>query len=120
MASESERKNAFYMSLQTHNYNVNRMDATKTTLHFCQFSGGGDIYITKDLSSLVVVTPVKNNSPQPVSAPKESMELPNVSPISSSDSKLISLSVEAKKQSLDVKELEYQLWANMILLAFII
>jgi len=45
------------------------------------------------------------------------MELPNMSPISSSGSKPISLSVEAKKQSPDVEELQYQLWANMILLA---
>ena len=92
--SEGERKNALYRSLQTHNYNVEKVDATKTTHHFCEFSGGGDIYITKDLSSIVVVTPLSNNLPQTVSAPKESMESPNMS----------------------LNKLQYQLWANMILL----
>ena len=117
LVSKSERKSAFYRSPQAHNFNVDRVDATKTTHHFCQFSGGGDIYITKDLSSLVFVTPINNNSSPTVSGPEDSMEFPNLSPTSSSDSKLISLSIEAKKQLPDVEELQYQLWANMILLA---
>ena len=79
-----------------HAINAKPMEASS----FFQFLGGGDFYITKDLSSLVVVTPVNNNSPQTASAPKESMELPNVSPTSSSDSKLISPSVEAKNNVL--------------------
>ena len=51
---------------------------------------------------------VSNMNNMTVSAPKESMESPNMSPISSSDSKLIETS--------DVNKLQYQLWANMILL----
>lgn len=105
--SESVRKNAFSMSLKAHNYNVNRIEATKAKYHFCQFSGGGDLYITRDTSFLVVITDDDNSPP---------MEPCQASPLSSSDSKLISLSIETKKQDCSLEQLRYQLWANIFLI----
>ena len=108
IVNEDQRKMAFQISLQSHNYKVHPISTSKSRYHFCQFSGGGDFYITKHLSTLAVVSS---------DLPQTAEKLLNVSPISSSESQLISLSVETKKQTTEVMDLKYQLWANMFLLA---
>ena len=97
VVSEGRWRSALERSLQDHNYKVNIIYPNKTKYHFCQFSGGGDFYIT-NRSSLSVV-------------------LPNMYPTSLSESKPIYLNVEAKRQNTDIEDLQYQLWANMFLLA---
>ena len=47
-ASENARLEALRISLHANQYNVKGWDGTKTVEHYCQFSGGGDIYIAKD------------------------------------------------------------------------
>ena len=113
-ASERVRLNVLLNSLKLvlgHDYIVGFFDATKKTHHYCQFSGGGDLYITKrvqpqplvflgatqtddddeDASTLTTSTssPPTGNSP---SGPSD-----NVSPVSHGTSKLTGLSIEGKK-----------------------
>ena len=91
-------------------YFVGFFDSTKKTRHYYQFSGGGDLYITKriqpqplvflgstqtddeDASTLTTSTssPPTGNSP---SRPPD-----NVSPVSHGTSKLAGLSIEGKKE----------------------
>ena len=53
---EHERIDALYESLQHHQYNVKRCKSAKTTEHYCEFSGGGDIYIYRNISTPLVFT----------------------------------------------------------------
>ena len=108
-------ENALQNSLQANHYNVRTYDPSKTCNHFCEFSGGGDIYITKDISSfLVFVVPIDEDSPATKSAPEGLLQ---VSPLAAGVSKMVSLTVEGKKESCSIEKLKFQLWANMIVLA---
>lgn len=132
-ASEMVRINVLLNSLRLalgDEYRVDIFDGTKKTHHYCQFSGGGGLYITKlvepqplvflgsttddddddeDAYTLTTSTssPPTGNSP---SRPPD-----NVSPVSHGTSKLASLSVEGKKDNFDIETLKYQLWANMVI-----
>ena len=56
--SENRRLEALLLSLHANQFNVGRIDPTRTINHFCEFSGGGDIGITDNTSSpLIVVVP---------------------------------------------------------------
>ena len=109
-------------SLQANHYDVYTYDPSKTSYHFCEFSGGGNIYITKDISSfLVFVVPTDEDlpttdkdSPATKSAPEGLLQ---VSPLAAGVSKMVSLIVEGKKESCSIEKLKCQLWANMIVLA---
>ena len=129
--SEKKRLNALCKSLQANHYIVNSCDSSKTSTHFCQFSGGGDFYITKDISSvLVFAVPTDENSPgtdkdspdtdkdSPAteSAPEGSSQSSKVSPKVPGESKLVSFNIEGKKDSCNIQQLKFQLWANMIIL----
>ena len=60
--SENVRLEALPISLHANQYNVKGWDGTKTVEHYCQFSGGGDIYIAKDNLSPVLVFVVPKDS----------------------------------------------------------
>ena len=97
--AECYRVQAFYDSLKAHNYNVNKYDSVKTTNHYCEFSGGGDIYISKgDVSiPLVFVSPTVEELDE---SDEESSVVGgnvHVSPISHGDSKLASLTIGKKE-----------------------
>lgn len=123
---ENSRVDALYKSLQAHQYNVELFHADKTSPHYCQFSGGGDLCVTKDVSSpLVFIAPTDEELPATELDEDTSKEtsvtggdvLSNVSPLFHGDSKLASLCIEGKKESFNLEKLKYQLWANMIVLA---
>jgi len=61
--TEKARQNALQKSLQAAQYNVYTSDSAKTTAHFCEFSGGGDLYIAGDNSSALVLVTLENDSP---------------------------------------------------------
>ena len=121
--SESTRVEALRKSLESNNYNVERCDSAKTTKHYCEFSGGGDIFISrKDVSvPLVFVSPAVAKMTGPDEAPNEAPNEPSVvklrvSPLHQGESKLASLSIEAKKGNPNSTKLRCQLWANMVIL----
>ena len=90
---------AFCNSLRSHNYSVNRCDSVKTTNHYCEFSGGGDVYISKgDVSiPLVFVSPTIEELTEPDEESSVVGGNVHVSPLTHRDSKLASLSIEGKK-----------------------
>lgn len=109
-ASESSRLQAFYKSLELHDYNVNRCNSTKTTNHYCQFSGGGDIYISKKNVSVPLVF-VSCTHEVLTERDEESSVVgddAHGSPVTDGYSKLASLSIEVKKANHDSQKLKYQ------------
>ena len=44
VVAEQERLDAFRIALHDLEYNVKQVKSTKTIGHFCEFSGGGDLY----------------------------------------------------------------------------
>lgn len=112
--SEKVRQSALLKSLQVHHYNVDIFDSSKTAQHFCRFSGGGDLYITRDnISTLVFVSPGDEDSP---AADKNSLAANVDSPAADEgESRLLSCCIEVKKHHSDIETLKYQLWANMII-----
>ena len=124
--SEFRQMEAFCNSLRSHSYKVNRCDSVKTTNHYCEFSGGGDVYISKTNVSvpLVFVSSTVEESTEPAEESTESDEKSSVvdgnvhvSPLAHGDSRLASLIIEGGKGSCDSEKLKYQLWANMVVLA---
>lgn len=116
--SEDDRMNALYDSLHLHRYNVKRCKSTKTTEHYCEFSGGGDIYIcNKNISTPLVFTSPTAGETE-LAQPDEGSSVGGggvkVSPVTYGTSKLSSLSIEGKKGSISSMKLKHQLWANMI------
>ena len=57
-----------YKSLQAHKYNVEKCHVVKTSTHYCQFSGGGDLYITKDVSLPLVFIPPTDDTDEELPA----------------------------------------------------
>ena len=56
--TENRRVEAQRTSLQDHKYCVERLDSTKTSHHYCEFSGGGDLFVTKEVKlPLVFLVP---------------------------------------------------------------
>lgn len=109
-APEYERIDALYESLHRHQYNVKRCKSGKTTEHYCEFSGGGDIYIcNKNISTPLVFTAGETELDQP------DEEL-SVGGGNVKVSQLSLLSIEGKKGNFSPEKLKYQLWANMITL----
>ena len=53
-SSEGERLQYLSTSLIHHGYRVKTWSSTKTTDHYCEFSGGGDLHIAEKLSSVIV------------------------------------------------------------------
>ena len=125
IVSEKKRIAALHNSLTRNGYNAWTPDSTKQSHHFCQFSGGGDLYNTKEVSAPMVFvasedSTVSENSLE-LSVPSASSEEPNdqisASPSTPGTSKLSALSIEAKRESVSVQKLKYQLWANMFCIA---
>lgn len=85
----------FCTSLVTHNYRAKHFEGVKTTNHYCEFSGGGDLCISKsDLSiPLVVVLPPVEDSNEPSESDEqsESDDTVHVSPLHDGESKLACL-----------------------------
>ena len=107
--SEQLRLNCLLKSLQVHHYNVKLVDSTKTLHHYCQFSGGGDLCVTKDVKPpLVIVSPTDevdtttaldqgtSGGDMPSSSTSGGdMPSSKLSPLTNGDSKLASLCIES-------------------------
>ena len=93
--SENERVEALRNSLQANGYIVKRWDSSKTVEHYCQFSGGGDIYICKDNVPVLVFTVPEDSSPDEDPPATESSF--QASPSALGDTKLVSLTIEGKR-----------------------
>ena len=112
--SKDEWMDALFNSLQSHRYDVKRCKSTKTTSHYCQFSGGGYIHVhSKNIGTLVFVSSAEK-TPDEESSVGGGNE--KVFPLAHGTSKLSLLSIEGKKGSIPSAKLKYQLWANMITL----
>lgn len=116
MISEHLRVDALYKSLQAHKYNVEKCHVVKTSIHYCQFSGGGDLYVTKDVSlSLVFIattddtdeelpaTGLDEDTSKETSVTGGDVLSPDVSPLSYGDSNLISHCIEGKMNFLTLR-----------------
>lgn len=126
--SEDERMDALIASLNHHKYNVMRFNSKRVKHHYCEFSGGGDIYLWKNSISKPLIfsvptdgdgdTTTTPDSPTTSGAQTHGAGLSsgdvNVSPVTSGLSKMSSLSVEGKTAYVDAEKLKFQLWANMI------
>ena len=121
--SEQTRLSSLKKSLETHHYKVEAVDSSRTKNHYCQFSGGGDLCVTKDVTPpLVIVSPTNevdqgtSSSPSSPSSSTSGGGMPssNSSPLTVGDSKLASLLIEGKNHPPNLDKVKYQLWANMI------
>ena len=119
-ASENARLEALRISLHANQYNVKGWDGTKTVEHYCQFSGGGDIYIAKDNLSPVLVFVVPKDSSatdEDDESPEGSSQLFRVpSPLVPGRAKLVSFTLEGKRGNGNIEDLKFQLWANMFVI----
>ena len=102
MVSEKKRISALHNSLTRNGYNAWTPDSTKQSHHFCQFSDGGDLFITKKVSAPLLFvasedSTVSENSLE-LSVPSASSEELNdqisVSPSTPGTSKLSALQKE--------------------------
>ena len=109
--SESDRVDALRNSLQANGYIVRKCDSSRNTEHYCEFSGDGDIYIYKDNIPEVNIPVMVFTVPED-SSPDEDPPATESPPILG-DTKLISLTIEAKKDTCEYEALKFQLWANM-------
>lgn len=115
------RVEALRTSLQAHKYDVIRLAGTKTSHHYCEFSRGGDLCINKEVNYNL---PLVFHFPGAVTydelnkaEPDENNLQSNSSPKVRGDSKLASLSIEAKKGTVNIENVRYQLWASMMIIA---
>ena len=110
VAPEKDRVNALSQSLQSYGYIV--LQAGGDLSHYCEFSGGGDIYIVNEVEE-----PFIFQSTQLTDEVDENGEVTNLSPITDGTQKLTSLSIEGKRGSLgNIESGVCQLWANMMIL----
>lgn len=131
--TESERLQYLSWSLVDNRYDVKIWAGTKMIDHYCEFSGGGDLYIAKEnLSSVLVFVvpkdsatdedpPATESSSQPLQIPlpaSESSSQPlQLSPLAPGSTLRVPFTIEGKKDSCDIKQLERQLLANMIVIS---
>ena len=103
--SENIRLESLKTSLVAHSYRVHRVDPTKTTEHYCQFSGGGDLCVTKNVAPpLVIVSPTD--------------EVDTTTALDQGTSGGDMPSSGTSGGGIDnLDKLKFQLWANMILIA---
>ena len=110
--SEQTRLNSLRKSLEAHRYNVDIVDSSKTPHHYCQFSGGGDLCVTKDVKPpLVILSPTDEVDTTALDQGTSGDDMPSsstsgggmlsskLSPLTTGDSKLASLCIEEKKHS---------------------
>ena len=118
---EQDRLNAISKSLQQHGHMVNYFG--KIQSRYCEFTGGGDIYIENEVEGPLVFK--LQQSPDDDEADdldnksddvKNSNKAVNVSPTNPGTQKLAQLSVEEKRGTVDVSAVTGQLWANMMLI----
>ena len=115
VATERQRQDFLYMSLKKHGYDVHLAESTKSLHHYCQFSEGGDFYVTKAVTPpLVIVSPTEVATITADQSTSISDMPSKLSPVSMGQSKLASLHIEAKQGAVDLDRLKYQLWADMI------
>ena len=128
-ASEDERVEALYDSLRNSLGNSLGVQCSikktkpfpNANKHYCEFLGGGDIFIyKKDVSIPLVFTSAggtESSAGETESAEREgsSVHGVKVSPISTGTSKLSSPIIEAKKGTISASKLKHQLWVNMLI-----
>ena len=109
--AENVRMDVLFNSLKSHQYDVRRCKSTKSISHYCQFLGGGDIYIqNKNIGALVFISAAEKTPDEGLSVGGGNKK---GSPLAHATSKLCSLSIEGKK-GISADKIKYQLWANMI------
>ena len=107
--SEARRVNDFMKSLVNNGYEVEKPDSSTRSQRFCQFTGGGDLFITKPFSPPMVF--LAGTDGQPSDADPDEPDVSNTDGQPSDVDP--GVSVEAKKESFPLEKLKYQLWANM-------
>ena len=109
--SEQTRLDSLRSSLEAHHYRVHMIDPTKTTEHYCQFSGGGDLCVTKNVAPpLVIVSSTDEvDTTTALDQGTSGGDMPS--------SGTLGGGIEGKKHSPNLDKLKFQLWANMILIA---
>ena len=110
---ERMRLNMLSHSLQKNGFCVQHFGAGY--FHYCEFSGGGDIYIENEVEEPLVfqLSQIKGNDDTFVAETGI-----NVSPAYSGTQKLSALSVEGKRGRIDnLDDGVAQLWANMMVLS---
>ena len=113
VAPEKDRVNAFSKSLQRNGYIV--LQAGGDLSHYCEFSGGGDIYIENEMEEPFIFQSIQLTDE--VDENGEAEIQTNSSPIKVGTHKLASLSIEAKRGTLrNIESMVSQLWANMMVL----
>ena len=79
--SAQTRLNSLRKSLEAHRYNVDIVDSSKTPRHYCQFTGGGDLCVTKEVDTTALDQGTSGGD----------MPSSKLSPLTNGDSKLASL-----------------------------
>ena len=128
-ASEEQRLDAFRAALHEAKFYVNSVKATKSTQHFCEFSGGGDICVTAVKETSVPMVVIASHDPPPqtnepttstqTNDPTTSKDLsPTKSPshtsANSERSPLVTKNLAMVIEEFDKTKHKSQLWANMI------
>jgi len=92
-ASQRDRVNAFSLSLQRHKFYVQQAGGDLS--HYCEFSGGGDIYIENEVEEPFIFQSTQLTDE--VDENGEAEIQTKSSPIKGGTHKLASLSIEAKR-----------------------
>ena len=126
ITSEDERIVCLHNALAKHldsSYVISKLDHKRTSKHFCQFSGGGDLCISRPIekSDPLVFLGSQNDSDQTGNSSTEQPSVGNqnirVSPIQLGTSTSPILCIEGKKEFCDDDKLKFQLWANMVVVS---
>jgi len=107
---ESKRVDAFSTSLQKAGYIVHTANSRS---HYCEFSGGGDIYIENAVEVPLVFKSVQLANDVETDDVNDAAKL---SPTHPGTQKLAQLSIEGKRGAVSVSAGIGQLWANMMLI----
>ena len=125
-ATESERLQYLSDSLRDNGYRVKTWAGEKMVDHYCEFSGGGDLYIAEEnLSSVLVFVvpkdsatnedpPATESSSQPLEVPlpaTESSSQPlRLSPLAPGSTKQVPFIIEGKKSLVISSNLKGNFW----------
>lgn len=119
--NEAKRVSALSHCLSVHlgrGYRIEKLDRKRATHHFCQFSGGGDLCITKSLTGppLIYTTEAETGYREDAEPSTSSNKSAEFSPPAVGSPKFTSLIIEGKKTNTPDDDFKHQLWANMIVI----
>lgn len=102
--TEKARVNALMGSLHKNGFMVQLVDDSS----YCPFSGGGDMYVVNEVGESLVFQSSNKDAEEECSTVNA-----DNSPTLKGTQKLVSLAIEGKKDTVNLAEKKYQLWANM-------